>query len=99
MKRPLCQRLSQWPAKYTFGCLTIGLKNATKRHERGVAKFTSTGQAGGRPQGVRVPGDKSISHRALILAGMATGTNKISGLLEGADVLATMRAMQALSAY
>ena len=47
---------------------------------------------------VRVPGDKSISHRALILTGMATGTSKISGLLEGADVLATMRAMQALGA-
>lgn len=48
---------------------------------------------------VRVPGDKSISHRALILAGMATGTSKISGLLEGADVLATMRAMQDLGAH
>ena len=46
-----------------------------------------------------MPGDKSISHRALILAGMATGTSKISGLLEGADVLATMRAMQALGAH
>ena len=48
---------------------------------------------------VRVPGDKSISHRALILAAMATGTSKINGLLEGADVLATMRAMQALGAH
>ena len=48
---------------------------------------------------VRVPGDKSISHRALILAAMAIGTSKISGLLEGADVLATMRAMQALGAH
>lgn len=48
---------------------------------------------------VRVPGDKSISHRALILAGMAIGTSKINGLLEGADVLATMRAMQALGAH
>ncbi|HAT08802.1 MAG TPA: 3-phosphoshikimate 1-carboxyvinyltransferase [Rhodobiaceae bacterium] len=48
---------------------------------------------------VRVPGDKSISHRALILAGMAIGTSKISGLLEGADVLATMRVMQALGVH
>jgi len=48
---------------------------------------------------VRVPGDKSISHRALMLAAIATGTSKISGLLEGADVLATMRAMQALGAH
>ena len=37
----------------------------------------------------RVPGDKSISHRALILAAMATGTSRITGLLEGDDVLAT----------
>ena len=34
-----------------------------------------------------------------MLAAMATGTSKISGLLEGADVLATMRAMQALGAH
>jgi 3-phosphoshikimate 1-carboxyvinyltransferase len=47
---------------------------------------------------VRVPGDKSISHRALILAAAATGTSEIYGLLEGADVLATARAMQALGA-
>jgi 3-phosphoshikimate 1-carboxyvinyltransferase len=48
---------------------------------------------------VRVPGDKSISHRALMLASIATGTSKISGLLEGADVMATMRAMQAFGAH
>ena len=43
-------------------------------------------------------GDKSISHRALILAACATGTSHIEGLLEGDDVLATARAMQALGA-
>ena len=47
---------------------------------------------------VRVPGDKSISHRALILASCATGTSRISGLLEGDDVMATARAMRALGA-
>lgn len=46
----------------------------------------------------RVPGDKSISHRALILATMATGTSRITGLLEGDDVLATADAMRALGA-
>jgi len=47
---------------------------------------------------VRVPGDKSISHRALILGAMAVGETRISGLLEGEDVLNTARAMQALGA-
>ena len=45
-----------------------------------------------------VPGDKSISHRSLILGGMAIGTTRVTGLLEGDDVMATGRAMQALGA-
>lgn len=47
---------------------------------------------------VKVPGDKSISHRALILAGLATGRTRIEGLLEADDVLATARAVEALGA-
>ena len=47
---------------------------------------------------VRVPGDKSISHRALILGALAIGQTRISGLLEGEDVLNTAKAMQALGA-
>ena len=43
-----------------------------------------------------VPGDKSISHRSLILAGMAVGRTEIQGLLRGEDVLSTLRAMQQL---
>jgi len=42
-----------------------------------------------------VPGDKSISHRSLILGGLAIGTTTITGLLEGDDVMATANAMQA----
>ena len=45
-----------------------------------------------------VPGDKSISHRALILGAMAVGAPRISGLLEGDDVLDTAKAMAALGA-
>jgi 3-phosphoshikimate 1-carboxyvinyltransferase len=45
-----------------------------------------------------VPGDKSISHRALILGALAVGSTRISGLLEGEDVLNTAKAMQALGA-
>jgi 3-phosphoshikimate 1-carboxyvinyltransferase len=47
---------------------------------------------------VRVPGDKSISHRALILGALAVGETRISGLLEGEDVLNTAKAMRALGA-
>ena len=47
---------------------------------------------------VRVPGDKSISHRALILGALAVGRTHISGLLEGEDVLNTAKAMRALGA-
>ena len=43
---------------------------------------------------IDVPGDKSISHRALILGGLATGTAHIHGLLEGEDVLATAAALR-----
>lgn len=45
-----------------------------------------------------VPGDKSISHRSLILGAMTVGETRVSGLLEGQDVLDTGRAMQAFGA-
>ncbi len=47
---------------------------------------------------VTVPGDKSISHRALMFAGLAVGETRIEGLLEGEDVLRTAAAMRALGA-
>ncbi|MBB5516721.1 3-phosphoshikimate 1-carboxyvinyltransferase [Rubricella aquisinus] len=54
---------------------------------------------GGALSGVAdVPGDKSVSHRALIFGAMAVGETKITGLLEGQDVLDTAKAMQALGA-
>ena len=47
---------------------------------------------------VRAPGDKSISHRALILAALTVGKTRISGLLEGEDVLNTAKVLRALGA-
>ena len=47
---------------------------------------------------VTVPGDKSISHRALMLSALAVGESRIEGLLEGEDVLATAAAMRAMGA-
>jgi 3-phosphoshikimate 1-carboxyvinyltransferase len=54
-------------------------------------------QPGGALTGrVRVPGDKSISHRAIMLGAIAEGQTEISGFLEGEDSLATLNAMRAM---
>ena len=59
------------------------------------AAFKCSGALSGR---VRVPGDKSISHRSLMLSALAVGTSNVDGLLEGEDVLATAAAMRAMGA-
>jgi 3-phosphoshikimate 1-carboxyvinyltransferase len=52
---------------------------------------------GGRPRGtLRVPGDKSISHRAAMLAAIADGESRVRGFLEAADCLATLHAFEAM---
>lgn len=54
-------------------------------------------QPGGRFRGdIRVPGDKSISHRAIMLGSLAEGTTSVSGFLEGEDSLATLKAFRAM---
>jgi 3-phosphoshikimate 1-carboxyvinyltransferase len=59
-----------------------------------------TARKGGSVQGrARVPGDKSISHRALMLGALTVGETAIGGLLEGEDVLHTAEAMRALGAH
>ena len=45
---------------------------------------------------VRVPGDKSISHRAIMLGALANGTTRVKGFLEGEDALATLSAFRAM---
>lgn len=47
---------------------------------------------------VRAPGDKSISHRAIIFGALANGETTVTGLLEGADILSTIGAMKAFGA-
>lgn len=47
---------------------------------------------------IRVPGDKSISHRSLMFSALAVGRSRISGLLEGEDVLATAAALRKMGA-
>ncbi|WP_296477432.1 3-phosphoshikimate 1-carboxyvinyltransferase [Roseinatronobacter sp.] len=61
--------------------------------------FSMTARKSGPLTGVAdVPGDKSISHRALILGALSIGQTTITGLLEGQDVLDTAKAMQAFGA-
>src|SRR6516162_56428 len=68
-------------------------------HMDHAAKSPLTARRAGALKGrVRVPGDKSISHRALIFGALAVGETRISGLLEGEDVLNTGKAMRALGA-
>lgn len=58
-------------------------------------RFTSSAPLTGR---IRVPGDKSISHRALMFGALAVGESTVTGLLEGEDVLATAEAMRQMGA-
>jgi 3-phosphoshikimate 1-carboxyvinyltransferase len=54
-------------------------------------------EPGGRLSGrLRVPGDKSISHRAIMLSAIAEGVTSVSGFLEGDDALATMNCFRAM---
>ncbi len=58
-------------------------------------RFMPTGPLKGT---IRVPGDKSISHRSIMLGALAVGETRVTGLLEGEDVLATADAMRAMGA-
>ena len=58
-------------------------------------RFSATGPLKGR---LRVPGDKSISHRSIMLGALAVGETRVTGLLEGEDVLSTAAAMRAMGA-
>src|SRR5215470_18717276 len=64
-----------------------------------AAKSPLTARRAGALKGrARVPGDKSISHRALILGALTVGETDVAGLLEGEDVINTANAMRALGA-
>ena len=77
------------------------LLNAAAKFAQGISQImpmlaaAKSGPLSGR---VKVPGDKSISHRALMFGALSIGETRITGLLEAADVLATARVVQALGA-
>ncbi len=62
----------------------------------GALRLSAVGALHGE---LRVPGDKSITHRALLLAALATGKSRITGGLDAADTRATARALNALGAH
>jgi 3-phosphoshikimate 1-carboxyvinyltransferase len=63
---------------------------------------TATPMSAGKSRGLsgrlRVPGDKSISHRSLLIGALTVGRTRIEGLLEGEDVIATAKAVRAMGA-
>lgn len=60
-----------------------------------IKEATFYAQPGGEVQGtIRVPGDKSISHRSIMLGSLADGTTEVTGFLEGEDSLATLQAFR-----
>ncbi|WP_455366774.1 3-phosphoshikimate 1-carboxyvinyltransferase [Kaarinaea lacus] len=69
-------------------------------HSHSASNIIFEAQPGGKQEGLngnlRVPGDKSISHRSIMLGSLANGITKISGFLEGEDSLATLAAFRAM---
>jgi 3-phosphoshikimate 1-carboxyvinyltransferase len=72
--------------------------NASSPMTHAASSPLTARRAGALKGAARVPGDKSISHRALIFGALTVGETRIAGLLEGEDVLHTANAMRALGA-
>lgn len=86
-------------------CYPLGARRALERGERqpdmstdAAAKPLRAARSGPLKGIVRPPGDKSISHRSLMLGALAVGETTVAGLLEGDDILATAAAMRAFGA-
>ena len=89
---PPDQRTMTAPLKAArYGLMTQSISSGTS--PRGSLAAARSGPLSGE---IVVPGDKSMSHRALMIAALAQGETQIAGLLEGDDVLATARALGAL---
>jgi len=78
--------------------MLIGLPPAKAFMHASPTPLTARRPAASLAGTVHVPGDKSISHRALMFGALAVGQTRITGLLEGEDVLRTAAAMRALGA-
>ena len=79
-------------AREHFSKMLSGQAYVTKMNSR---QITLVAGAGGEVNGdIRVPGDKSISHRAIMLGALAEGITEVEGFLEGEDSLATLQAFR-----
>ena len=86
-------------------CVTCA-RTATPAHSRISATMTahatkrplSASRSNGLKGEAAIPGDKSISHRSVLFGGIASGQTRIEGLLEGEDVLNSIKAVEALGA-
>jgi len=78
----------------------MALSKARRRmsHDPSSPRPRRFGPAGPLTGRIRVPGDKSISHRALMFGALAVGETRVTGLLEGEDVMATAAALRAMGA-
>src|SRR6185436_10101522 len=101
---PVEKRESRPPSESTNGRNAPRLAIAERRCQKPPlmhaplpkpASFSTPGPLRGT---VAVPGDKSISHRALMLSALAIGESRVEGLLTGEDVLATAAALRAMGA-
>ena len=70
--------------------------SAIQPHDTTPARSFQVAPGGSLRGEVRVPGDKSISHRAIMLGALAEGETEVTGFLEGADSLATLAAFRAM---
>lgn len=75
------------------GLSEVSLKNPINFIAAGVDRLPQQGKLKGN---IHMPGDKSISHRAIMLGAIAEGTTEIQGFLEGEDSLATLQAFRAM---
>lgn len=87
--------IGQWRCQSPACKETPQTKGTTLSDTPSPKRFAAMGPLTGI---IRVPGDKSISHRALMFGALAVGETNVNGLLEGHDVLATADALRAMGA-
>ncbi|WP_447896087.1 bifunctional prephenate dehydrogenase/3-phosphoshikimate 1-carboxyvinyltransferase [Vreelandella sp. GE22] len=82
-------------ARHYFGTLLSKTSYQAEYHMQSHANVTYRVKPGGQAQGrLRVPGDKSMSHRSIMLGALAEGVTEVKGFLEGEDSLATLQAFR-----
>ncbi len=95
MRRRHCQKQSPSGAPVPFQPAPEPFPAMSSSGQTAALRARRSGPLRGR---VRAPGDKSVSHRALIFGALAQGVTEIEGLLEGEDVLRSAAAMRAFGA-